>query len=747
MSKSEQAVPRTPAPRTTSRRARAQSRSEVATSRRVRSAPGGRAPSAAPVPRRSNAPNRGGPPAPPVGPTPPARQVEVGSNFDPSQLQFVSGTSDRFTYTQSFCPVNLAVDGPPPPTAAPSTVVVPGSLEALEQQFASNIGLLFLDRTRIVPQQTVLGEELVSLSLAPGETVVLSQQSNSQNTVSFEQQDETDQEVTQQYASSLTTALEQGLNDQQQNSDKTQSGISGTLGFNYVVNVSASPSFGNSVSSADTATQQRSVKQTLAASQQVSSTYRAQHKTTFTISSQQTFQTTNQRTITNPNRFTPIDLRYFKIYLQMQLSLERYGVRLAWAPVVKDPGQAILAAAQAASTAVINAAVSAASLPTPPTPPTPPVDAPPRSAGAVAIFSPGVNLGQGVSADQKVTITNPDSQVYQWDGQPLTVSAVLGSTPQIPPSSVTQILSTLVDASGDLDVEIHAGYGTSVGSPSTLAVTVTANFIAIPTSADVAYQQAMAQYNQQLAGYNAQVAALQAAAAAGAQKDAKAAYDAVIANADPLATCITQVIGSDIPAGDYGSPAEIDVWRSIFDWSRATVELYPSWWSDAPINDPDYPAASFINASWARLYLPVLPGMEALALAAITEFTGQAFDSGSVATVLGDLSAYRAQYFGNADEVPTTSNGGPCPSVTDDFICLASWTELLPTDGTHLEVLQAATSADDDLTDQMLAIREALVAAETNAIAQLATNASNVQFNVLLRDEDGDAKRNGQLGG
>jgi hypothetical protein len=662
---------------------------------------------------------------------PPPRQVEVGSNFHPAQLQFASGTSDRFTYSQFFCPIDLSADG----SKNTSTVGGPSSQQLLGEQFSSNIGLLFLDRTRIVPDKPVLGEELISLSLAPGETVVLSQQSSSESTTSFEQQDEADADITQQYGSTLTTALEQGLSNQQQNSDRSQSGISGTVGVNYVVNVSASPSFSNTVSSADTATQQQSVKQTINASQQVTSSYRAQHKTTFTGTSQQTFQATNQRTITNPNKFTPIDLRYFKIYQEIKLSLERYGVRLAWAPVVQDPAQPVLKAAQAASSAVISNAVKAASLPGAPVPPTPPIDAPSATGGAVTTFSPGVNLGQGVRADQSVTITNPDPKVYEWDGQALTLSAVLGSAPQIPPSSVTQVLSAFADASGNVQAVIHAGYPTTVGQPSTLVVTVTANFVAIPTAADISYQQALAQYQQQLSTYNAQVASLQAAAAAAAQQSAQAAYDAVITGADPLNTCITQVISSDIPAADYSSPAEIDVWRSIFDWSAATVQLYPAWWSTSPVNDPDYPATSFINASWARLYLPVRPGMEALALTAAADISGQPLDSKQVATVLQDLTTYRTQNFGDPDEIPTQPNpDGTCPAVTHKFLCLASWAELLPTDGTHLEVLQAATAADDDLSDQILAIREKLLEAETAALGELAAKATNVHIGMVLRD-------------
>jgi hypothetical protein len=660
------------------------------------------------------------------------RQVEVGANFDTSVLPFQTGTSDRFTYTQSFAPLDLSAFG-----EGDAIVVEPDPLQQLEQQFASNIGLLFLDRTRIVPMTTVLGEELISMSLAPGETVVLQQQSTSQSTVSFEQQDETDQELTQQFTSTLTSAIEQGLNNQQQNSDKTQSGISGTAGFTYNgVTVSASPNFSNSVNSGDNATQQQSVRNTTQAAQQVATTYRSQHKTVLSIATQQTFQTSKQRTITNPNKFTPVDLRYFKIYLQLQLSLERFGVRLAWAPTVQKPGRIVLAAAQEAYSATIAAAVSSASLPAAPVPPAPPVDPPPESVSnppGSLTFSPGFP-GAGVSADKTVTLANPNPAAYQWDGKAPVLAQTLGGNP----TNAARV-TNFTPNGNDVDVSIHVGYGSSVTYNPTLVATVTVTFVPLPTQADIAYQAALALYNQQLAAYNAQVAALQAAAAAGAQKSAQAAYNAVVAAADPFTASLTELIGSNFPAAMYSTPGEIDVLRSLFDWTGSSVQLYPAWWANAPLNDPGYPATAFINASWARLYLPVKPGMEDVALRAIAAITGTPITTAQAEALIAQLEAYREANFGDPNEAPTApGEEGGCPAMRNEFICLATWQELLPTDGTHLEVLQASTSADDDLTDQALAVREALVEAETTALGHL-RNVDKVQ--VILKVTDGDLGR------
>jgi hypothetical protein len=222
-----------------------------------------------------------------------SRQSAIAAKFDQTLLQLNSETSDRFTYTQYFFPLDVTTFGQAEQEAPAQGRVVVAAGQAVSfafvaQSFGSTVGLIFLDRTRIVPGQAVLGEELMSLSLAPGEKVVIEQQSFSKKTVSFEEQDEQDSEVSMQYDSTLTTALEEGLTNQQQNTNKTTTGVSGTIGLNNLgpLSISVSPTFQNTVSGASTVTQQHSTKDTTSASSQVSSTYRTQHKTVMQISSE-----------------------------------------------------------------------------------------------------------------------------------------------------------------------------------------------------------------------------------------------------------------------------------------------------------------------------------------------------------------------------------------------------------------------------------------------------------------------------
>jgi hypothetical protein len=84
------------------------------------------------------------------------------------------------------------------------------------------------------------------------------------------------------------------------------------LGINIDgVNVQAGPTTSNSVDDGNRLTTTGSVKTTQTSSSKITSKYRSQHKTTFTVSTENRFESTSKRVIRNPNPFTPIDLLYF----------------------------------------------------------------------------------------------------------------------------------------------------------------------------------------------------------------------------------------------------------------------------------------------------------------------------------------------------------------------------------------------------------------------------------------------------
>src|SRR4051812_39922237 len=96
---------------------------------------------------------------------PAPRSVDLPQNpivfeIDASILRGSIVSSDRFVFSSYFKPLTLK-QLPDEPNSA--------DIKVLEALLQSEIGWLFLDRTRIRPRGWVLGEHLQTLSLAPGE--------------------------------------------------------------------------------------------------------------------------------------------------------------------------------------------------------------------------------------------------------------------------------------------------------------------------------------------------------------------------------------------------------------------------------------------------------------------------------------------------------------------------------------------------------------------------------------------------
>ena len=670
----------------------------------------------------------------------PNRQQLVEAGFDTSILPFVPSGSDRFVYSNCFVPFLVAMRKEHPggggrggrnrqnPLAArgnnPQAITVAHGdpLTGLETQLSESFGVLFLDRVRIRPIGSTLGEELLSLSLAPGEEVVIEQQTFSKRETTYEDQNETSQELDLQLESTLTTGLEEGLDQQRNRTNRTDIGLKAdvTIPVDGVpINVGGSAQ--NSVTDADNSSRKLSIKKSQTSSSKVASKYRSMHKTTLRISSEQTFQASNKRTLRNPNRYTPLDLRYFKIYQQVEMHHERYGVRLAWAPCVEDPGARARGLASAAYQEVIDDAKASVDLPSQP-------EAPAGFANSVVVDTDSKNVGANwFGSGQRTTITltasppvsPPGGPPYVWDGKTDSINSSL----MISAAGTNGPVNAYVDglpwtaSDGTLNVPVHLGWD---GGGQ---VTVSASATFVPSSNFVS--QAMADYQQKLADYNSKVAALLAQAIAGAQKDALAAKDAVLASIDPLAECFRTAIATYIPASGREDCSQFDVWRTLFDWDLANVTLYPGWWGVNGLADPTRPMTDFVNAVSARVYLPIKPMMEQMAIELLAPLVqlwpNTTVEEAAAAQLLQDFSNYRQQTFGDPLETLIDSSGSGCPTVSDPAVCLGSWIELMPTEGTHLEVVQASTAADDDLNEAQLRDAAAMRKAQLQGVQATTT--------------------------
>src|SRR5262249_40578237 len=131
--------------------------------------------------------------------------------------------------------------------------------------------------------------------------------------------------------------------------------------------------------------------------------------------------------------------------------------------------------------------------------------------------------------------------------------------------------------------------------------------------------------------------------------------------------------------------------------------------------DPLLDPSDFLNASWAKLYLPVRAGMERLGLrwiygkAIATPLAPEVevqFDA-----LVKDITNFRRAHFGDPNETADLTE--ECHAVEEKVYCIASGRELMPTDGTHIEVIQGSTTAADAITSQEIndatSLRAALI--------------------------------------
>jgi hypothetical protein len=272
-----------------------------------------------------------------------------------------------------------------------------------------------------------------------------------------------------------------------------------------------------------------------------------------------------------------------------------------------------------------------------------------------------------------------------------------------------------------LRVRVHIGAPVWVNGPS-ISFQVGATFnqdvtITEHSTGDTKYADDLAAYRTALKAWTDQ----RDAALAAANEAADAFEKSMINGLSPINEMVSQVIELYFPASVRDECWEIDFWQRLFDWERAAFVAYPGWWSSGDARDPLLDPSDFINASWAKLYLPVKVGMERLALrwifgkslaVPLAPEVESRFD-----TLIKDLSKFRLDVLGAVDEVTELTN--ECQEAPEKYRCLATWDELMPTDGTHVEVVQGITTAADVITDQEIAdaagLREAVLESKKRA--------------------------------
>ena len=389
------------------------------------------------------------------------------------------------------------------------------------------------------------------------------------------------------------------------------------------INASHTIGYTKNVTEASQQTARRSVKDSETASSKVSSKYRMLHKTSFRLVTEQGFEAVSKRTIRNPNS-TPVTLHCFKVLQRIQLRQERYGARLCWAPSIKDPAQTFFDKIKKGRKAIIDQAKER--LPLKPQEPPPPSS---TGAGSTTkretktIVSPIMvadkwGLSGDMSADYDVDIVFDKD--WSWDGDIAAIEQSISIMTKRPQDTVSRWVkgtpyAVTEDASSKLRVQIHIGAPSWLGGPG-IKFQISANFVKDVT---ITGQQVAenTKYNDDLAAYRTALKEWtdnEATAMANAYAAGDEFEKALIAGLSPINEMISQVVEQHFPPSVRDECWEVDYWQRLFDWERASFATYPTWWSSVQARNPLLDPSDFINASWAKLYLPVRLGMERLAL-------------------------------------------------------------------------------------------------------------------------------------
>jgi len=209
----------------------------------------------------------------------------------------------------------------------------------------SPVGILFSDRLRFQPAGSVLGEQVYALSLAPGEEVQVRQSVETKRRTVLE--DVKDREAEQElslsstWSTDLSEAVRESKNEQSTTSLST-TGSSNLEDVGIPVNLGASLAF--SGTQADDLTTELSAKESRQTTTTAAARMRSEHKTRVEITNEQSSSFVSTRTVKNANALRAMTCLFHKIYRKERVTLERYRAQLCLRLEVKDPCAATRAA-------------------------------------------------------------------------------------------------------------------------------------------------------------------------------------------------------------------------------------------------------------------------------------------------------------------------------------------------------------------------------------------------------------------
>ena len=570
----------------------------------------------------------------------------------------------------------------------------------------SEIGYLFLDRTRVRPMGFALGEHLYALGLAPGEEIILEQKSSRKETVTFEESLEREFLKKMEWETERSRTTE--MVESEQVASDTDTHIGGKAGVEPSseklpvdgnVGVDAAGDFSTAVDLSE----ERTTTLTRTSSLRVSNELRSTHKTIFKVSTETSFETSSRRVIHNPNETTPLTLHYFKVMQRLQLQQERFGVRLCWAPFVPKPGASLSYRIKELRKKFEDDAIAQLQLPPAPTPPKPDMQ-PEWIEGNPETVTFWGNVAFSATFSytelQLLKVTIPDGTLH-------TGRLRVKHQPILPGIHVRLNADTInqgKNQNGEIEAEVLVYKSPGLTAYQAITVWLEAEVLrTLPSyTEDLEYQNLLEQHN-------AAIATEISAARQEAWQEAEPAVRRLIVQVDvrsELLARVIQYLGSIIEG-----EGDVEFWNRLIDFENIGYVLYPSYWSDGPAPFPEYDPAHILNASWARVYLPIrsvpaAPGktneekfLYQLYRPLESKWMNQQEFNQLAADITNDLFSKQQAF----------AASGPQP-VGDP------WIETVPTDGTHVEAVLGATTAADGFTERRVEATTAIEEIRKEAI-------------------------------
>jgi uncharacterized small protein (DUF1192 family) len=554
--------------------------------------------------------------------------------------------------------------------------------DAAEAELTSEIGYLFLDRTRLTPSGFAVGELLHTISLEPGaelttETKITRKELTTiENTI--EREFETSLEFSSEASSGTQITDSTGTSSSKTDTSSVNADVGGSFESTGVpveagVGAQAGSTIQNAVNSANTTSS--SLSRTT--SSKVATKLRKNHKTTIETSVENIFENSQKRFIKNPNEATPVTYLYFKVMQKIRSQVQRKGLRLCWAPFVYSPGFWIKKRMEDAKAGVYKAALESVTFP--PTPP-PPLSQlqPVIKKGTPATY----NFTGFPFEDDSISLTCRTAKgdiwtnrffVQQLDELPFNAFAggPLNKLVHIDGSEGGSKIRKIKD--DFIYTQFLSSNGFSIGSCRfRLDVEV------IPENKN--YKKELLAYLQSLNEYYKSASEIINGIIGEFHDRAEAAAQDVLNRVDIRSELLRHISAQYLVQDGINGGHNVELWSRIIEFENIGYKFYPGWWTNKS-QFPALPDDHILNASWARVFLPIAKSYEEFAVKEI--FGSKAYNSLNGANFFTSLRSEQDKFLG-ADGVEDYSDINK------------EWTLSVPTDGVHAECLLGATSALDD---------------------------------------------------